>query len=184
MEVPNAFVISFPGHCAVAEGDFVSTWWQRGSGLQRAYVVKVLDDKHIIVRYLDLDVFTVQGEADVMDTINQGSFRVIKDEFDPGASVCYCKSTGKEFYTIINRGGGKLICRSELGKVIFVDRDSVRPNGVNKQLKINQQVEVPFYGIYIPAHIVSLHDGYVKAKVKIVDHVDTLAVPMLDVRVD
>jgi hypothetical protein len=65
-----------------------------------------------------------------------------------------------------------------------VDKDSVYANGVNKHLDVDQMVHVPFYGIYIPAQVIAFYDGYVKVKSQVIDRIDTLTVPLLDVCVD
>ncbi len=182
VKVPNAFIISFPSRCDVHRGDFVFTWWQKGSGLQRAYVLKSLADGRIIVRYLDLSA--TKDPNNLVDTIAQGSFRVIGDDFAPGASVHVHEDKGDDLYVIINSEGDSLVCRSSIGNVKFFVRDSVVPNGVRKQLSDNQQVYVPFYGVYIPGKVAFVKDGYAAVDVVIIDRQETLEVPLLDVFVE
>ncbi len=184
LEVPNAFVVAFPEYTEVRKGEYVFTWWQGGSGLQRAYVLDVLDSDNVVVRYLDLDIFTVGDGTSLIDTIRQGTFRVIRDNWDPGASVVLDSGGSQSFYVIINRNAERLVCRSSLGRIEFFGQKDVRPNGVYKDLTVNQSVTVPFYGIYIPGSVVALKDGYAEVRVQIVDHIDTLSVPLLDVFVD
>ncbi len=184
VEVPKAFVITFPHHCEVKKGDYVLTWWQAGSGMQRAYVLGIVDSGNIVVRYLDLDVFTAADANNVIDTIKMGTFRTITGMWSAGAAVLRSSGSGKDFYVIINHRGDSLVCRSSIGKVEFFNKADVQPCGVVKDLRRGQDVEIPFYGIYIPGKIISFGQGYAQVRARIIDRVDTLSVPLLDVFVD
>ena len=53
-KVPNAYIVPIPAGQTAKKGDILLTWWQCGSGLQRAYVTDAADPKAPTVRYLDL----------------------------------------------------------------------------------------------------------------------------------
>lgn len=92
--IPNAYIIPIPAGEKAKKGEIVLTWWQTGSGLQRAIVTEDTNPTEPIVRYLDLEYGNPAKSRDGKTTIGQmdeklkpDSFVVIKDEFEPGTSV-------------------------------------------------------------------------------------------------
>src|SRR5918993_4490373 len=53
-KVPNAYIIPIPAAQKASVGDIVLTWWQSGSGMNRAIVVEAGDPSEPTVRYLDI----------------------------------------------------------------------------------------------------------------------------------
>lgn len=91
--VPNAYIIAIPKGQEAKVGDQVVTWWQSGSGMQRAIVVDDKNPAEPVVRYLDLDYDNPAKSRDGKTTIGQmdeqlkpNSFFVAK-EMDPGTAV-------------------------------------------------------------------------------------------------
>ena len=184
IEIPKAFVVAFSEKSKAKQGDFVFTWWQNGTGLQRAYVLKVLDNKKIVIRYLDLDIFTLRNKSDIIDTIKERSFSLINSKYSPGASVRFDTDVGEKFYIILNHQDSSLVCRSSLGKIKFFKINEIKPNYVAKKLYVNQEVKVPFYGIYIPGKIIELKQGYAKVEAMIIDQKEILSIPIIDIAID
>ena len=93
-KVPNAYIVPLPAGQTAKKGDILLTWWQTGSGLQRAIVTDAADPKAPTVRYLDLDYDNPAKSRDGKTTIGQmdeqikpDTFVVIKNELEPGTSV-------------------------------------------------------------------------------------------------
>ena len=79
-------LIAIPKGGKAKAGDIVLTWWQSGSGMQRAIVMSAADATRPIVRYLDLgydnpaksrDGTTTIGKMD--EQLQQDSFVLLKD---------------------------------------------------------------------------------------------------------
>lgn len=93
-KVPNAYIVPIPAGQTAKKGDVLLTWWQSGSGLQRAYLTNAADPKAPTVRYLDLDYgnpakakYEKTGIGQMEEQLKPDSFVVIKNELEPGTSV-------------------------------------------------------------------------------------------------
>ena len=54
-KVPNAYIVAIPPKQTAKKGDIILTWWQSGSGMNRAIVIDDTDASTPVVRYLDID---------------------------------------------------------------------------------------------------------------------------------
>jgi hypothetical protein len=94
-EVPNSYIIAIPKGGKAKAGDIVLTWWQSGSGMQRAIVMSAADATRPVVRYLDLgydnpaksrDGTTTIGKMD--EQLQQDSFVLLKEAAPGSAFRC------------------------------------------------------------------------------------------------
>lgn len=85
-EVPNSYIIAIPKGGKAKPGDIVLTWWQSGSGMQRAIVSSAANPARPVVRYLDLgydnpaksrDGKTTIGQMD--EELKEGTFVLLKE---------------------------------------------------------------------------------------------------------
>jgi hypothetical protein len=110
---PNSLVIPIKKAGKAKVGDILLSWWQSGSGMQRAIVVAAKDPKQPTVRYLDLDYDNpAKGGADKNTPIGQmeeqlkaDSFNVLGKPFDPGSTVA-CKDGGEHRVARVVRVAG------------------------------------------------------------------------------
>ncbi len=178
--IPNALIIPL-GKCQnVKKGDFVLTWWQSGTGLQRAYVIKSLDTA-LVIKYLDLEWLSPEDLSNSVDTINKNKCRLISRPLDPGTSIQVKNGMQSEYYMVINTVGSHIIALSWAGEMKIFDKNQVQPNNVKKDLFFGAKVTVPMYGIYIPGQVVAVKDGFAAVEVKFLDKKDTLNVPIIDI---
>jgi hypothetical protein len=70
-KVPNAYVVAIPPGQKAKNGDILLTWWQTGSGMNRAIVVDDKDPIAPIVRYLDIDYDNPAKSRDNVTTIGK-----------------------------------------------------------------------------------------------------------------
>lgn len=122
--VPNSLVIAIPKGQQAKVGDIVLTWWQTGSGMERAIVVDAKDPKQPTVRYLDIAYDNPAKSRDKKTTIGQmdeqlaaDSFVGIGKPFEAGTTVA-CKD-GSNYKTafVIQLAGDKLLATSAAGLV-------------------------------------------------------------------
>lgn len=102
-ELPNSLIIGIPEGATAKKGDIVLTWWQSGSGMERAIVRDDSDPAAPKVDYLDMDLKqeadgTLSGfaESHANEQLKPNSFIVLHDgEWEPGAQVAHLNSWGK-----------------------------------------------------------------------------------------
>ena len=68
-KVPNAYIVPIPAGQKAKNGDIVLTWWQSGSGMNRAIVVDDANPAEPVVRYLDIDYDNPAKSSDGKTTI-------------------------------------------------------------------------------------------------------------------
>lgn len=102
-ELPNSLIIGLPEGATAKKGDIVLTWWQSGSGMNRAIVRDDSDPSAPKVDYLDMDLKlnadgTTSGFADdhANEQLEPNSFIVLHDgQWEPGAQVAHLNDWGK-----------------------------------------------------------------------------------------
>lgn len=102
-ELPNSLIIGIPEGATAKKGDIVLTWWQSGSGMNRAIVRDDSDPTAPKVDYLDMDMKlnpdgTTSGfaESHANEQLKPNTFIVLHDgEWEPGAQVAHMNDWGK-----------------------------------------------------------------------------------------
>lgn len=116
VEMPNALIIPLAQNAKAKKGDILLTWWQSGSGLQRAIVKDASDPTAPKVDYLDMEYSDnpdkpgfANRHAD--EQIKPGTFSVITDgQWQAGAQVaCKGKYGDWEAGTLIREQDGKVL---------------------------------------------------------------------------
>lgn len=82
-KVPNAYIVPIPAGGTAKKGDIVLTWWQTGSGMQRAIVTDAKDPKAPTVRYLDLKYDNPAKDSKSGKGIGQTDYEIKPDSFYP-----------------------------------------------------------------------------------------------------
>lgn len=155
---PNLLVIPLPKGGKAKVGDIVLTWWQSGSGKQRAVVMDAKDPTRPVVRYLDIDYDNpAKGGKDRATPIGQmeeqleaDSFVKIDKPFQVGSTVACGKKTVED---VIRVNGDKLLLSG------FGGRLSVRPKAEcvampsKPKLKVGQKIQAKWVSTIKPATI-------------------------------
>ena len=182
LAVKNEFLIPLPDGQPAHKGDFVVTWWQSGTAMQRAYIVKAKDSLHPYARYIDFDWFGEDGYDTLIERLNRNTFRVISKPLDPGSSIAVKKGSLYNFYKVINSFGDSIVALDWSGKLAFFKRDSVLPNAVHKQLDIGEQVWIPVFGIYTRGLVKNVDNGMADVVINFLGDAVVRRIPVLDVR--
>lgn len=162
IEMPNSLIIPLPEGQTAKKGDIVLTWWQTGSGMERALVTDASDPTSPKVNYLDMD-YKDDGKGFANEHANEqikpNTFVVLKDgEWQPGAQIVVSGDGSYEVGTLISSSNDKVLLKCFAGRIkVFKKADCiVVPQHQN--LKPGDEVMAIFTS--------SLKDGY---KVKKVD---------------
>jgi hypothetical protein len=122
--MPNSVIIPIPQEQTAKKGDIVLTWWQTGSGMQRAIVVDDANPKKPKVMYLDLDYDNPAKDNESGKTIGQtvyalkeNSFVKLNETWTSGNMIAV--KEGKEWVSsqIINIADDKILCLGFAGKM-------------------------------------------------------------------
>lgn len=161
IEMPNSLIIPIPMEQTAQKGDIVLTWWQTGSGMQRALVTNASDPSSPIVDYLDLG-YQDDGEGfankHADEQIKPNTFVVLQDgAWQPGAQIVV---TGDGSYTagqLISFTDDKALLKTFGGKIQVFKKADCKVVPLNQNLKAGDAVRAIFTSSY--------KDGYTVKKV-------------------
>ena len=161
-EMPNALIIPLDPNARAKKGDFVLTWWQQGSGLQRAVVTDDSNPAEPKVDYLDMNYGDdknpgfAQREAD--QQLKPGTFTVLRDgEWMPGAQLAAFSGGEWKAATLICEHDGKVLALGWGDRIAVYDKAACRLIPLGEKFKKGDQVWATFVDAY--------RDGYTVKKV-------------------
>lgn len=154
-KVPNAYIVPVPAGGKAKKGDVVLTWWQSGSGMQRAIVVDDANPAEPVVRYLDLDYDNPAKSKDGKTTIGQmdeqlkpNSFFVISAMMSPGTSVAVQDGDKMKHAIVIRVAGDKVFVKEFAGKIAVYDRSRCTGVPVTPAVKEGDKVKGVWVGSF------------------------------------
>jgi hypothetical protein len=152
-EVPNAYIIPLGKGEKAKKGDILLTWWQTGSGLQRAIVTDDANPAEPVVRYLDLDYDNPAKSRDGQTTIGQmdekikpDTFKVIKAELEPGTAVA-C-GDGLEHGQVVRVAGDKIFIMKFAGKIDVKPKSECKAVPLRPNVKAGDRVKAVWVGSF------------------------------------
>lgn len=151
-KVPNAYIIAIAAGQKAKAGDVVLTWWQTGSGMQRAIVVEDKDPAAPVVRYLDIDYENPAKSRDNVTTIGKMDEKIQPDtfvklkEFDPGTTVAVQDGANLKKAAVIRVAGDKILVSESNGKLKVYPKSQCKAVPVIPQVKEGERVKAPSYG--------------------------------------
>jgi len=163
-KMPNSIIIAIPQGQTAKKGDVVLTWWQTGSGMQRAIVVNDATPAEPVVRYLDLDYDNPSVDSESGKSIGQtdyklapNSFVVLTDEWQAGNKIAAKSETGDyETAQIIRIEGEKVLTIGFAGKMkVYAKADCV-PMPIKPVVKKGAKVQVVGVSTYIAGEVVKV----------------------------
>ncbi|MBI2265926.1 MAG: hypothetical protein HYU64_12255 [Armatimonadetes bacterium] len=155
---PNAMIIPLRRGETAKAGDILLTWWQSGSGMKRAIVVKGGTPTEPKVMYLDLDLDNPSGIGKKIDQLKPDSFHKLKNLWDPGTAVAVKDpSKGYRHGIITNISGDKVLLIGWAGTMFTAKKSDCIPLPVAPKVKAGASVMIPSFG------------GFAKARVEKVD---------------
>jgi hypothetical protein len=187
-KVPNAYIVAIaPGQKAKV-GDIVLTWWQTGSGMQRAIVVDDKEPATPIVRYLDIDYDNPAKSRDNVTTIGKMNEKIVPDSFvklkewDAGTTVAVQDGANLKKAVVIRVAGDKVLVKETTGKLKVYPKSQCKPVAVVPNVKAGDRVKAPKYGQNFDHATVSRTDAKIgRVFVKFDGQAEEKAIPFGDV---
>ncbi|MGZ8843144.1 MAG: hypothetical protein ACXW18_05745 [Pyrinomonadaceae bacterium] len=159
--VPNAYLITIPAGQKAKVGDVILTWWQSGSGMQRAIVTDASDPAEPTVRYLGN-----VSNPDKQEKLKPNTFVRLSQLFQPGTSVAIKTGTQLEHSQVLHVGGDKVFVMAWAGKVKLVNKADCTAVPIKPQVKAGDKVKAMIYGSFKDATVVSVDEKLGKLVVK------------------
>lgn len=147
-KVPNAYIVPIPAGQKAKNGDIVLTWWQSGSGMQRAIVVDDANPAEPVVRYLDLDYDNpakakdgTTGIGQMDEKLKPNSFVKINAPFDVGTMVAIQDGADQKPAQVIRVAGDKVFVNGFAGRIAVVDKSRCTPFPLVSTAKAGEKVK-------------------------------------------
>ena len=156
VEMPNALIIPLPGGQKAQKGDILLTWWQTGSGMERAIVKDASNPESPKVDYLDLsykDDGTGFAQDHANEQIKPNTFTVLKDgEWQPGAQIVVTGDGSYEAGVLVNCTDDKVLLKGFAGKIKVFKRSACKVVPLKQNLKVGDEVYAIFTSSYKPGY--------------------------------
>lgn len=159
-EVPNALVIPLDKTAKAKKGDVVLTWWQTGSGMQRAIVVDDTNPTEPVVCYLDQnwpdnpDASKV-AEKQKGEPLKPGTFNVVKGgKWEPGEQVAYHDKGEWCYGRLVHTDGDKVLLSVFASYLVSTTKDRCKLIPFKEKIKVGDKVSGIFVRYYRPGFTV------------------------------
>jgi hypothetical protein len=147
-KVPNAYIVAIAPGGKAKNGDILLTWWQTGSGMQRAIVVDDANPAEPVVRYLDLDYDNPAKSSDGKTSIGQmeeklkpNTFMKISAPFETGTTVAIQDGADQKSAQVIRVAGDKVFVNGFAGLPAVVDKSRCTPLPIVSNVKVGEKVK-------------------------------------------
>lgn len=190
VDIPNYMIVPIKANQTAKKGDVILTWWQTGSGMQRAIVVDDTDPAAPVVNYLDLKwdnpATTSDGVGIGQATykIEPGTFHVLKGAWEPGTTVAAKEDSKVKNVTVIRVEGDQVLTIGWGGSMKIYAKADCTPVPVIPNVKAGDAVQAPWVGSYVNTTVekVDAVNGRVWCDDPYSD--DPMAIPYGDVATD
>lgn len=149
--LPNSLIIPIKPNQKATKGDIVLTWWQSGTGMQRAIVLNSDTSLTPTVYYLDNQYSFYSSVTDInfwIDTLKANSFLVLNDQLMTGRSLIVKKDYFSVFYTIINVSQNKILALSWAGILEVFENNDYQIIPLKQNFNVGDSVFVPYLGTF------------------------------------
>jgi len=147
--VPNSLIIPLPAGRKAKVGDMVLTWWQSGSGMQRALVVGGTPTEPQVV-YLDQDSTTPE-------TLKADTFDILYSDNQVGNAIaCLEDGSYKRFQSLSSDTEGKTLVMGWAGKVSVKKTGDCKTLPHDAKVKVGDAVKVPVFATYTAATVTKI----------------------------
>jgi hypothetical protein len=171
-KVPNAYIIAIPPRQSAKKGDIILTWWQTGSGMQRAIVVDDTEPIRPIVRYLDIAFDNPAKARDGVTTIGKMDEKLTPDSFvklkswDAGTSVAVQQGANQRHARVIRVAGNQVLVL-EGSKLKVYPKASCQSLPLVPAVSPGERVKAPRYGQnFAAASVLSIDERHGRVFVK------------------
>ena len=153
--LPNEFIISIPRGQTAKVGDIVLTWWQSGSGMQRAIVVGGSNTEPM-VRYLDIAYENPSGAGKKEDKLRPDSFYVLSKPFQIGTTVAINTGRQQRFGHLLAMDDNKVLVQEFAGKLKLYDRKLAIPMPMRPEFTSGSAADAALFGGLKPITVVKV----------------------------
>ncbi len=147
-KVPNAYIVPIPSGGTAKNGDILLTWWQTGSGMQRAIVTDASTPNEPIVRYLDIDYDNPAKSRDgkigigqMEEKLKPNTFVKINAPFDVGSIVAVQEGAEQQPAQVIRVAADKVFVKRFAGRIAVVDKSRCTPFPLVSTAKVGDKVK-------------------------------------------
>ncbi|MCU0444230.1 MAG: hypothetical protein MUE85_04875 [Microscillaceae bacterium] len=162
--MPNSILIPIPKGQKAKVGDIVLTWWQTGSGMQRAIITEASNPEEPMARYLDLgwnnpakDSKSGKGIGKTEYKLKPNSFTGI-NSFSPGSTIA-AKADGKwNAVQVVSMAEGKVLTIGFAGKMAVYERKDCIGIPQKFKTQAGDKVQAVFVGSYKDATVVRVDE--------------------------
>lgn len=152
--MPNALIIPLDKNAKAKKGDILLTWWQGGSGLQRAIVKDASNPAEPIVDFLDLKYDESKPTSSMAikygnKQLEPGSFTVLKDNtWEPGAQIAINEDGKWLCGILIHEAEGKVLALGFADQIRAYKKENCRLIPFNEKIKKGDQVYAKWVSRY------------------------------------
>jgi hypothetical protein len=154
VEIPNYMIIPIKANQSAKKGDIILTWWQSGSGMQRAIVTDDSDPSAPEVCYLDLDwdnpATTSEGVGigQAKYQLEAGTFHVLTSDWSPGTTVAVSTDGKYKAATIVSINGDDVLTIGFAGKMKMYSKADCTPCPVVPNVNVGDEIQAPWVGSF------------------------------------
>lgn len=184
--LPDDLIIPLKKNQEVKQGDILLTWWQSGTGMQRAIVLSDKNKLKPVVYYLDNQFYFYYDESDPtfwIDTLKENSYNILQDEWCSGHSIIVEINGVPSYYVIINSNENKVLALSWSGLLEVFDKKNCKPIPLNQNFVKGDSILAPYLGTYTKGIVRSTFKeiGKMKVDIQFFDTIMSTKVSMIDV---
>lgn len=152
--IPNSLILPIrPGERA-SVGDIILTWWQTGSGMQRAIVVGG-EQTEPAVMYLDIAYDNPSGAGRNEDILAPDTFQILDDN-DIGTAAACIDGDENILIKVVGLADGKLLGLGFADELVSYDSEKCQFIPIKPDVKQDDEVFVPIAGSFLPATVDSV----------------------------
>lgn len=164
--MPNSMFIPIPKGSRASKGNVVLTWWQTGSGMQRAIVTDDSNPAEPVVRYLDLNWDNPAKDKESGKGIGQTEYKLKPDSFvilnnlAMGSKAAAKEGNDWKSVQLIKEDGDKkkVLTLGFAGKMKVYDKEDIAYLPQIIKLKAGDKVKAVFVGTFKDATVVRTDD--------------------------
>lgn len=185
-EVPNYMVVPIAAGATAKKGDIILTWWQSGSGMERAIVTNDKNPAEPEVNYIDIDWNNPAkrdgvGFGQMKEKIKANSFVKLSNKWDIGTAVAVKDGSSYKNWIIVNMQGDKVLCIGFAGKMAMFNKSDCTPMEVIPNVKPGDKVQAPWVGTMKNCTVKSVNKEYGRVVVNFDGMPDDYYIPYGDV---
>ena len=154
-EIPNQLIISISPKQECKKGDILLSWWQSGSGMQRAIVVGGTKTEPV-VRYLDIKLDNPSGWGKKEDTLKPDSFALLNKQWQIGSAVRFENGRQKKHGLIMALSDDHVLVREFAGKMSCHDRGKVTPVPIVPDVVAGDIAMAAWHGSFKPVTVIKV----------------------------